>query len=146
MEYSFDMCFKYGKIFLSNDQKGCALIILPDKGRSLFHSVFLDIKLILTAIGLSGIRRAAIRESKIKKQHPTKCFYYLWFIGVDPASQGRGIGSELLKIIINEALALGRPIYLETSTVNNLPWYEKFGFKVYNKLDLGYDLYCMKKE
>lgn len=86
------------------------------------------------------------RESKINKLHPKTPIYYLWFIGVNPSEQNKGIGTKLLQEVINEGRSKGRPIYLETSTLKNIPWYEKFGFIVYDKLDFGYDLYCMKKE
>ncbi len=29
MEYSFDVCYLFGKVFLSDDKKSCALIVLP---------------------------------------------------------------------------------------------------------------------
>jgi len=106
----------------------------------------LDAGLALSVIGLSNIRKAMAREAQINKLHPKRPIYYLWFIGVDPLAQKKGVGTKLLKEIINEAKFKGRPIYLETSTLKNIPWYEKFGFTVYNKLDLGYELYCLKKE
>jgi len=71
---------------------------------------------------------------------------YLWFIGVDPLVQNRGIGSKMLQEIINFSNSSNRPIYLETSTVKNLPWYEKFGFEVYNEHDLTYHLYFFKRD
>jgi ribosomal protein S18 acetylase RimI-like enzyme len=106
----------------------------------------LDAKLALSVIGLSNIKRAMNRESRINKLHPKEPFYYLWFIGVDPAEQSNGNGTKLLKDVIKEAKSKNRPIYLETSTLKNIPWYEKFGFIIYDKLDFGYDLFCMKKE
>ncbi len=33
MEYSFNVCFSFGEVFLSDDKKGCALILLPEKKR-----------------------------------------------------------------------------------------------------------------
>ena len=86
------------------------------------------------------------RESKINKLHPKETFYYLWFIGVDPAEQNKGIGTVLMQQVIDEAKMMNRPIYLEISTLKNIPWYQKFGFVVYDKLDFGYELFCMKKE
>lgn len=71
---------------------------------------------------------------------------YLWFIGVDPGVQNQGIGSKLLQEIIDYSNNNNRPIYLETSTVKNLPWYEKFGFEVYNEQDLTYHLYFFKRD
>jgi len=51
MEYSFDVCYLSGKVLVSDDKKGCALIILPDKKKTNFRSVWLDLKLIFTCIG-----------------------------------------------------------------------------------------------
>jgi hypothetical protein len=146
MEYSFDVCYLFGDVFLSDDKKGCALILLPDKKKTNLKSIFLDIKLITSCIGLSNIKKAMDRESKIKKLQSKESMYYLWFIGVDPKDQNTGIGSALLRDIIKEGTSKQRQICLETSTLKNIPWYEGFGFKIYNKLDLGYTLIFMKKE
>lgn len=86
------------------------------------------------------------REAAINKLHPKSPMYYLWFIGVDPSEQNKGIGTMLMKEVLDEGAAKQRPIYLETSTLKNIPWYEKFGFKVYDKLDFGYELFCMKND
>ena len=142
MNYSFDVCYSFGEVFLSNDKKGCALILFPDKKKS---TIWLDIKLIFSCIGLSNIRKAMLRESKIKKLQPNQLMYYLWFIGVDPVAQNEGTGTALMNEIIRESELLQRPIFLETSTLKNIPWYKKFGFKIYNKLDLKYKLFFMKR-
>jgi len=146
MEYSFDVCYLFGEVFLSDDKKGCALIVMPDKKKTTVKSILLDCKLALSVIGLSRIKRMINRESKINKLHPKGLFYYLWFIGVEPSDQNKGLGTKLMNDVINDARINHRPIYLETSTLRNIPWYEKFGFTVYDKLDFGYELFCMKKE
>jgi hypothetical protein len=146
IEYSFDMCYYFGDVFLTDDKKGCALILLPDKKKTNLKSILLDVNLIFSSMGLSNLKKAMDRESKIKKLQPEGLKYYLWFIGVDPDEQNKGIGSALLNEVIKEGLSKQRPIYLETSTLKNIPWYEKFGFKIYNKLDLSYRLFFMKKE
>jgi hypothetical protein len=146
MEYSFEVCYLFGDVFLTDDKKGCALILLPDKKRTNFKSILLDVKLIITCTGLANLAKAMTRESKIKKLHPKELMYYIWFIGVDSNEQNKGIGTDLLKELIEQGLSLNRSVYLETSTLKNIPWYKKFGFKIYNELDLGYRLYFMKKE
>ncbi|HEX5152811.1 MAG TPA: GNAT family N-acetyltransferase [Parafilimonas sp.] len=145
MEYSFDICYLFGDVFLSNDKKGCALIVLPDKKKTTPKSVLLDLKLIFSCVGLSNINKAISREGKIKKLQPKGLLYYLWFIGVDPAEQHKGVGSTLLQDVINEGLSKQRTVCLETSTLTNIPWYEKFGFEIYNELDLSYKLFFLKK-
>jgi len=146
MEYSFDVCSIFGHVFLSADKKACALVLMPDKKKTNLKSIWLDIKLITSCIGISNIKKTLERESKINKLHPKELMYYLWFIGVDPKEQNKGIGSKLLTDIINEAIKMNRPVYLETSTLKNIPWYQKFGFKIYNEVDLGYKLFFLKKE
>lgn len=145
MAYSFDVCYLYGDIFLTDNRKACALILLPDKKKTTIHSVFLNIPLATAVIGLRNIKKAMNREASISKIHPEGMLYYLWFIGVQRSEQGKGIGSRLLTQISKTGLAQKRTICLETSTLQNLPWYEKHGFKTYRELDFGYKLYCMKK-
>ena len=146
MEYSFDICYQFGDIFLSDDKNGCALILLPDKKKNNWQTILADVRLIISSMGFSNVKKAMDRESKIKKLQPKELLYYLWFIGVDPEQQHRGIGSALMNDVIKEGLAKQRTICLETSTLKNIPWYEKFGFKIYNELDFGYRLFFMKKE
>ncbi|WP_431217557.1 GNAT family N-acetyltransferase [Puia sp. P3] len=86
------------------------------------------------------------REAKIKTIHPEGPMYYLWFIGVRPELQNKGIGSSLLCEVIAQSDSMQRPLYLETSTLRNLPWYKQFGFEVHNELDFGYKLFCLKRE
>lgn len=146
MDYSFEVCFMFGEVFLSDDRKGCALIVLPDKKKTTLKSILLDIKLIFSCMGVSNVKKAMNRESKIKKLHPKELMYYLWFIGVDRNDQNKGIGSSLLMDVIKQGELKNRSIYLETSTLKNIPWYEKFGFKIYNELDFGYTLFFLKRE
>lgn len=145
MAYSFDLCHSFGDVFMSEDKKGCALILLPDKKKITLRSVFLDTKLAVSVIGLANLKKAMEREAAINKIHPDGIIYYLWFIGVDPTDRGNGVGSKLLESVIQKGLSQKRTICLETSTTKNLPWYEKHGFKTYRDLDFGYKLYCMKR-
>ena len=70
MEYSYDVCNLFGDIFLTEDKKGCALLILPDKKRITIKSILLDAKFAFTCLGLSHINKAMNREAKIKQVHP----------------------------------------------------------------------------
>lgn len=146
INYSFEICYEHGDVFLSDDKKGCVLVTYPDQKKTTLKSIFGDLKLILSSIGLKNIKKTLARESIINKIQPKELKYYLWFIGVDPEYQNKGIGTLLLKEIILDSVIKERPIYLETSTLKNLPWYQKFGFEIYRELDLSYKLYFLKKE
>lgn len=143
MEYSFDTCMSTGKILLSDDLKGCALISFPDKKRTTIGSLLSELKLIFNGVGVANIPKVLQREKKISSHYPKTDIYYLWFIGVDPDHQGKGVGGKLLAEIIEDSKKMDRPIYLETSTIENLPFYKKYGLSVYGEIDLNYTLYLI---
>lgn len=146
MDYSFEICQKFGEVFISEDRYACALIIYPDRKKTTLHSLLLDLKLILKCVGFRNIKKTIRRESLIKKVQPKEVMTYLWFIGVVPKRQGNGIGSRMLDEIIENSWKETRPIYLETSTLTNLPWYNKFGFKIYHEENIGYKLYFLNNK
>ena len=146
MQYSLDVCSLFGEVWLSEDRKASALVLYPASKKTTLTSVWLGIQLIFRAIGLGGIQKTLNREAQIKKLQPKESMAYLWFIGVYPPFQHSGIGSKLLQEVIEDVDKKNLPLYLETSTIENLPWYERFGFKVYDQLDLGYTLYFLKRE
>lgn len=146
MSYSFDICKRFGKVYLSEDEKACALILFPDQKKLSFWSILQDVKLILFAIGWANISKALKRESLIQEKQFKKLSYYIWFIGVFPEEQGKGVGSSLLRELLSESTRLSRTVSLETSTLKNIPWYQKFGFKIYDEIELSYKLYFLKND
>ncbi|HQW84519.1 MAG TPA: GNAT family N-acetyltransferase [Ferruginibacter sp.] len=146
MEYSFEKCYLFGEIYLSDDKNACALLMLPENKKKSIKSLWLDTKFALLCLGLSNSKKTMAREAKIKAAHPDLSMYYLWFIGVNHSQQQKGIGSNLLNEIINAAESQNKIICLETSTVKNIPWYKKYGFTIYKELDFGYRLFCLKRE
>lgn len=145
MEYSFDVCSLFGKVWLSDDRTGCALVLYPHLKRITLKSLWLDIKLAFRCIGLGGIRKAMKREAMVKAKQPKVNRAYLWFIGVDPMYADCGTGSKLLHEVIADAQSKNLSLYLETSTLKNLPWYERFGFQIYDELEIGYTLFFLKR-
>jgi ribosomal protein S18 acetylase RimI-like enzyme len=64
------------------------------------------------------------------KHHPREQHWYLYAIGVDPAHQGQGVASVLLRSGLARSDEAGLPAYLESSKPENVPLYEHFGFEV----------------
>jgi hypothetical protein len=63
MDYSFEMCFLFGDIYLSDDKKGCALILNPDKKKTTLQSIYLDSKLVIKCLGFKNLFKAMRREA-----------------------------------------------------------------------------------
>jgi ribosomal protein S18 acetylase RimI-like enzyme len=63
--------------------------------------------------------------------HPVgRAHEYLWMIGVDPAHQGRGLGTALVEHVLERCDREGRPAYLEASSARSRALYERLGFTV----------------
>jgi GNAT superfamily N-acetyltransferase len=60
--------------------------------------------------------------------HPAEPHEYLWFLGVAPDAQGRGIGGSLLAPVLQRADRAGHPAYLEATSPRNRALYERHGF------------------
>jgi GNAT superfamily N-acetyltransferase len=145
MAYSFDICFSFGEVFLSPENNACALVLFPDKKRITVKTIMWDLRLIWNGIGVMNVWRVMRREAKIKEMRPKELMYYVWFGGVDPKYQNKGIGTKLLNDLTQDSIVKKRAIFLETSVLKNVKLYQKHGFQIYRELELGHKLYFMKR-
>ncbi len=78
---------------------------------------------------LGAARRARQGQRRNRQVHGGRPpHYWLRAIGVDPAWQGMGIGSDLLGPALDRADNERRGCYLLTAIAENVGWYERFGF------------------
>jgi GNAT superfamily N-acetyltransferase len=56
--------------------------------------------------------------------------WYLPFLAVAPELQGQGAGTVLMRHMLNRVASSIVPCYLDSADVANLPFYERFGFRV----------------
>jgi GNAT superfamily N-acetyltransferase len=75
-------------------------------------------------------RRALALNRAAAEAHPGEPHWYLGILGTDPAHQGCGVASALVKPILEQCDADGVPAYLESSKRDNIPFYERHGFRV----------------
>jgi GNAT superfamily N-acetyltransferase len=69
--------------------------------------------------------------------HPQEAHWYLPLIGVDPAHQGKGIGSALLSQILNVCDGQNVLAYLEATSPRNIPLYERHGFEAIGSVQVA---------
>lgn len=60
--------------------------------------------------------------------------WYLGVLAVEPELQGRGVGSRLMRPVLERADRDGLPVTLETGKPKNLPLYRRHGFEVLREL------------
>lgn len=85
----------------------------------------------------------------VEKKHPHQPHYYLLVVGVEPALQGRSIGTQLMAPVLALCDRESMPAYLESSKERNVPLYERNGFRVTEELTIpngGPRLWLMWRE
>jgi len=70
--------------------------------------------------------RATFAKNDARPKEP---HFYLNVLGVHPDHQGEGIGAKLLRHTLVEVDEKKMGAYLETGNPDNIPFYEKFGFR-----------------
>lgn len=73
------------------------------------------------------ILQAARTDRSAVQHRPAEAHWYLHLLGASPAARGRGVGGRLLRHGLARADEAGLGVYLESSTPENVPFYEKFG-------------------
>ena len=73
----------------------------------------------------------------MEEYHPEESCWYLPLIAVDPAYQGQGFGSQLMKHALDRIDEDGLPAYLESSNPRNMSLYERHGFEVVGQIQVG---------
>jgi len=69
-------------------------------------------------------------------QHPADPHAYLFVLGTRPEWQGRGLGSALLREVLDRCDRDGTPAYLEATSPDNQRLYERHGFVVTGEIPL----------
>lgn len=90
----------------------------------------------IAAVGLRGLPRLLGTMNLMEAHHPRQPHFYLMLLGVAPDRRGRGIGSTLLREVLDRCDRDGVPVYLEASSPRNVPLYERHGFAVSAQLEL----------
>ena len=125
--------------YTTADLAGAAMWI-PPGGKA---STTVDsLRLTPTLIRLTGWSRlrevAAILELMESRRHHHLAapHAYLSALGVDQGRQGQGIGTALVRPMLDRCDREGIPAYLETATARNVVLYERLGFETVEQLTL----------
>jgi GNAT superfamily N-acetyltransferase len=121
------------QVYTTEDLAGAAIWTLPGRwhvtGRETLElaRVVLGPRLPILYSGLQRVDGVHPRQP----QH-----FYLAVLGIDPPRQGEGLGSALLKPVLELCDREGLPAYLESSKKRNVDFYARYGFRVTRELRL----------
>jgi len=126
-EVYIDAYLPHGETYLTADGHGAAVWLPP--GAELLtdeqEQPFVDA---LAALMGPGVDRLFQLEETFAEHHPAGPLYYCNFLSTVPAFQGRGIGSALLREMLQRADANELPAYHEATSPRNRALYERHGY------------------
>lgn len=122
--------FEHGTAYVAGQYDGAAMWLPP--------GVQVDAErlgaVVAGALEGSGRDESFATLQEMDAYHIKEPHWYLPMIGVDPAQQGRGIGSALLRHTLARCDEDQLPAYLESSRPENIPLYERHGFRVLGQI------------
>jgi ribosomal protein S18 acetylase RimI-like enzyme len=132
---SVSLCLKYGEVYMSSEKlEGVAAWLPPGKAPFGVWQIMRSVPLsILVRFGRQGAGRMWAYGRFVDNLHRRLVPYphwYLQIIGVDPAYQGRGFASRLLRPVLERIDREQMPCFLETNAGKNVVIYRRFGFEV----------------
>jgi ribosomal protein S18 acetylase RimI-like enzyme len=141
MEAWAKYCSKHGEVYTTAGKvEGAAFWLPPGKYPQSFVGMMLaGLMLVPLKFGWTAFGRVMASLGYYERLHKRlvpRRHWYLPTLGVDPPRQGQGIGSALIRPVLERADAEGVFCYLETETERNLIFYRKHGFEVAAEDDL----------
>jgi GNAT superfamily N-acetyltransferase len=125
---------KAGDVWTTRERTGAAIWGPPTKPRPGLRELLHVFPLFRELFPLSHIRVALRALFVVESLRPKAPHWYLATLGTEPSLQGRGIGTALMKPVLDRADAVGEPAYLESSKERNVAFYSRFGFEVTREL------------
>jgi ribosomal protein S18 acetylase RimI-like enzyme len=138
LPWLFERTVRYGlrcgKVFTTPDLDGLA-VCLWQKGAALdlwgsLRTGLAGLPLRLSGPELIRCLRVSRQTDRLHEAAVARPHWYLQGLGVDPARQGLGVGSALVRPLLASADQTGSDCYLDTTNPANLPFYERHGFSV----------------
>lgn len=126
---------RVGRVMQSAGNEAAALWRAPGKADSGDEPLIAQLIPMLRIFGLALPRAMRVVEG-IDKHRPKGDFWYLHFVGVRPAHQGKGWGGRIIREGLSRADGDDLPCWLETATPENVPLYQRLGFVIQCEWDV----------
>jgi GNAT superfamily N-acetyltransferase len=124
--------------YTSPDRAGAALWIPPGAWETGTLESLRLLPHLARAFG-RDLPRALRGMAAMEAAHPREPHYYLPFVGVRPTAQGRGLGTALLRPMLERCDREGMAAYLEATSPRNRVLYERLGFALVEEMPLPGD-------
>lgn len=127
----------HGEVLVDHEVGGAAIWAPPGHWKG---TAVEGLALALPSLRLfrSRLPRSIANLTLMERKHPKEPpHWYLAILGTDPAHQGKGIGSALIRAVTDRCDEQGLGAYLESSKEQNVPYYARHGFEVRERITSG---------
>lgn len=130
LKLDFENALQYDLTFTTSTLQGAALWHPPERKQTGWQG-FVGLLNLFRIIGISRDLPAQLESFwNLEKLFPKIPNYYLSMLAVDPAFQGRGIGSALLKPVLELCDKRGIIAYTVADMESSVVFYQKQGFRI----------------
>jgi ribosomal protein S18 acetylase RimI-like enzyme len=135
-------CLKYGEVYAPSEGLEGVIGLVPGKYADM--NVWRAVRSGTIGVGMRMGLNAAMKMGTIfkpvvedrREYMAGRAFLYVLVIGVATKLQGKRFGRKLIDAAVEKSEREGLPIYLDTSTEENMKMYEHFGFRLLKKITL----------
>jgi len=127
----------HGEVLVDEELGGAAIWAPPGHWKGTAAE---GLALVVPSVRLfrSRLPRSIANLGLMERKHPKEPpHWYLAILGTDPAHQGKGIGSALIRAVTDRCDEQGLGAYLESSKEQNVPYYARHGFEVREQISSG---------
>ena len=128
-EITVDVFQPYGELYITDPISAAGAVWVPPGGQPAGEEAEQLVALYLEATQENSERFLAAIEL-MDECHPQEPHDYLFFLATQPEWQGRGLGSALLREVLDRCDREGRPAYLEATNEGCRRLYQRHGFEV----------------
>lgn len=136
-------------VYVVGDGRAAALWSAPGAWTLPFSEMLRETPSAIKAFGRNTFRAVRL-QLQVESLHPKEPkHWYLGYLGTRCDSQGEGLGSAMLREVLDAADAAHVPAYLESSNERNLTLYKRHGFEVVQEiraLDRGPSIWRMWRD
>lgn len=125
--YEVDRSARADGLWSTADGDGGAIWYPPEEWRPGVLDTLRQVPWSLRVFGRHSARAARIGTA-LAEHHPREPHWYLAYLAVRPGRQGTGIGTTLLRPVLEECDRSGVGAYLEASNERNRRLYQRHGF------------------
>jgi ribosomal protein S18 acetylase RimI-like enzyme len=132
----------HGHVWTTDDLAGAMLGLPPGKWRAPLHTTVLHGSVFRVRVPRAARLGAAMEWHHMRLLRGVGgaggAHYYVRDVGVHPDTQGRGLGSALMRPLLDRCDQEGLPAYIEASSERSAALYERLGFRHIKELRVGH--------